>query len=97
MMTHPALMLELATAVTAARIHDAKQFRQRCRAETETRSIVASRASEQDGVFTGEQVAGVHRAADTRASVLHRGARLHSRPRRAVARRGGNHASRGPS
>lgn len=35
MMTHPALMLELARAVTAARMRDAEQFRHGCRVETE--------------------------------------------------------------
>jgi hypothetical protein len=90
MITHPALMLELTRAVTAARIRDAEQFGQGRRIETEAASIVASRAPAQAGVCTHEQVVATHRP----PSILHTGARLHSRRAIAGDRGGGKHAAR---
>jgi ribosomal protein S12 len=90
MITHPALMLELTRAVTAARVYDADQFRQGRRVETETASILASRAPAEAGVCTNEQVVAAHRP----DSIVHTGARLHSRRDLARDRGGGKHAAR---
>jgi hypothetical protein len=91
MMTHPVLMLELTRALTATRMHDAERFREGRRVEGGTGPIVASRAPAQALRSTREQVVV---PGDKRGSVLHSGARVHSRRPLALDRRAGKHAAR---
>jgi hypothetical protein len=93
-MIHPALMLELSQAVTAARIRDAEQSRQGRHFETESASTVPSYARAQAGVSTSAQAVAPHRPLDTRASFVHTGARVRNTRPLALARGGGKHAAR---